>query len=252
MSSDKSERDFKKLAVIVVAIALLGGAVALFLVSTRKPDPVLGMTCVVRASDIDGKYDLSSTDSDEEKWSSIMNQQAEKVKAQAKVLSGKCYDLFKRYKGEVKAYDAKDITELSTRDIEAGSGGVIASGSEYNSYYIGWLPDGTIFDSSIDDGTATLKAPLSSSMNLIEGWQEGMIGMKIGGIREISIPSDKAYGKEGMGSIPPNTPLKFIVMTIPKVAGVPYPKETVKLCTDLFTEYYGEETAGLCQQEFGK
>jgi FKBP-type peptidyl-prolyl cis-trans isomerase len=57
---------------------------------------------------------------------------------------------------------------------------------------------------------------------VITGWSEGIQGMRIGGVRELTIPADKAYGKTGSPnstdtskSIAPNTPLKFIVMLIP-------------------------------------
>jgi FKBP-type peptidyl-prolyl cis-trans isomerase len=90
----------------------------------------------------------------------------------------------------------------------------------------GWNPKGVVFDQSISDGK--LIAPIAGG-NLITGWNEGVIGMKIGGVRELSIPSDKAYGSTGSGdNIPPNTPIKFIVMIIPKVEDVPVPAELLK------------------------
>ena len=65
---------------------------------------------------------------------------------------------------------------------------------------------------------------------LIEGWSEGLKGMKVGGIRELSIPADKAYGAQGSvnqedssKTIGPNTPLKFIVMLIPEFEEIPRP-----------------------------
>ncbi len=54
-----------------------------------------------------------------------------------------------------------------------------------------------------------------SQMSLIPGWAEGVIGMRVGGVREITIPSDLAYKDQGSGNdIPPNTPIKFIVYVI--------------------------------------
>ena len=65
---------------------------------------------------------------------------------------------------------------------------------------------------------------------LIEGWSEGLKGMKVGGIRELTIPSDKAYGAQGSvgnedssKNIGPNTPLKFIIMLIPEFKEIPQP-----------------------------
>jgi len=92
----------------------------------------------------------------------------------------------------------------------------------FAAYYIGWNPKGKVFDQSIDTTTNTLKAPLDvatglDSASLISGWKEGMKGMKIGGVRVLTIPSDKAYGETAQGDdIPANTPLKFVVMAIKK------------------------------------
>ena len=86
---------------------------------------------------------------------------------------------------------------------------MIESASDpYLAYYIGWKSDESILDSSFDsyDTPTGLKAPLNGSTGMIRGWLEGIIGMQIGGVREISIPADFAYG---------DSALKFIVMLIP-------------------------------------
>ena len=94
-------------------------------------------------------------------------------------------------------------------------------------YYIGWNAKGEIFDQSIADGK--LKAPLNmdgpANTAVIQGWKEGLIGMKIGGVRELTIPANKAYGDKAQGDkIPANSPLKFVVMAIEKPADIPEPE----------------------------
>lgn len=160
-----------------------------------------------------------------------------KVDAQAKELSEKYYDAFKDYEKYPNAFNAMNIKDLSKNDLKEGDGEEISNESEYSAYYIGWKPDGTVFDSSFGDGS--LKSPLtiSKGASMIEGWTEGVKGMKIGGIRELSIPAEKAYGatgsqnQDGTYSIEPNTPIKFVVMIIPKIDEIPQPD---------YSKYFGE------------
>jgi FKBP-type peptidyl-prolyl cis-trans isomerase len=104
--------------------------------------------------------------------------------------------------------------KVTTRDIKAGDGAEITADTKYQAYYTGWNPKGVVFDSSIKG--ESLGAPIDTSqISLIQGWNEGVVGMKVGGVREITIPSDLAYGEQGSGdTIPPNTPIKFVVMII--------------------------------------
>lgn len=140
---------------------------------------------------------------------------------QAKELSDKYYAEFNQYATIPTAFDVANVTELKTVDLKIGDGAEVKSNTEYNAYYIGWNPSGKIFDQSITTGS--LKAPLPGG-DMIPGWNEGIIGMKMGGVREITIPSEKAYGEVDHGAdIPANTPLKFIVLIIPKVTEIPVP-----------------------------
>lgn len=145
-----------------------------------------------------------------------------KVQAQADELSVKYYGEFVKYKDIPAAFEAKDVKKVTTRDLVVGTGEEIKEGTTYSAYYIGWNPKGKVFDQSIDG--EKLKAPIEGG-NLITGWNEGVIGMKVGGVREITIPSDKAYGETGSGEdIPANTPIKFIVMIIPKPETIKQPE----------------------------
>jgi FKBP-type peptidyl-prolyl cis-trans isomerase len=176
--------------------------------------------------------------------------QRAKADAQAAELSGQYYGEFASYKGEIKSFNAAAVAELKTRDLKVGDGAEItADFKDYSMYYVGWLPDEKIFDSSFNG--ESLKSPLPGSGTYITGWNEGLIGMNIGGVREITMPADKAYGATGAGEegkegyIAPNTPLKFIVMAIPKVDSIPFPKGTHELCMKANQQYiaqYGQET----------
>ena len=157
-----------------------------------------------------------------------------KVEEQAKELSAKYYDSFKEYEKAPVAFNAASVKELTKKDLKEGDGEEFTdSTTKFQAYYIGWKPDGTVFDGSFENGR--LKSPVvfrkeGKKWGLIEGWSEGLKGMKVGGIRELSIPADKAYGAQGSvnqedssKTIGPNTPLKFIVMLIPEFQEIPQP-----------------------------
>lgn len=153
-----------------------------------------------------------------------------KVQAQATELSKTYYPIFSPFASRVRSFEKAAAQEkLVTDDLLVGDGETITDTTKFAAYYIGWDPDGTIFDQSISNGA--LQAPLSISTgltnaSLITGWKEGMIGMKIGGVRELTIPSEKAYGSSGSGStIPADTPLKFVVMAISLPEEIPVPAE---------------------------
>lgn len=147
-----------------------------------------------------------------------------KIEAQNGELSSKYYDVLKSYSAQPASFDAGSVTSLSTKDLVVGSGDEITKDSDYTVYYIGWTPDGKVFDQSIDVEKGALKSPIDSSVQTIPGWSEGIMGMKIGGVREISIPADKAYGKTGNGDIKPDTPLKFIVLVVKRPEKIEQPK----------------------------
>ena len=146
-----------------------------------------------------------------------------KVDAQTKELSDKYYSKFSQYSSLPAVFDTSLITSVAKKDLLVGDGEEINDQTDFNVYYIGWNPSGVVFDKSIENGA--LKASLSIN-TLIPGFKEGIVGMKMGGVREIAIPSDKAYGETGAGeNIPPNTPIKFIVMAISKPESLEIPDE---------------------------
>ena len=160
----------------------------------------------------------------------IYTEYSAKVQAQTTELSDKYYATFSQFSSRVHSFEKAAAQEkLVTEDLLVGDGETITDTTAFAVYYIGWDPDGNIFDQSISSGA--LKEPLSISTGLanaglIDGWKEGLIGMKIGGVRELTIPSEQAYGSSGSGStIPADTPLKFVVMAIPLPEEIPVPEE---------------------------
>ena len=110
-----------------------------------------------------------------------------------------------------------NITSLQKIDMTVGEGAEAVKGKTAVVHYTGWLYDpyapdkkGKKFDSSLDR-----KSPFSFPLGggrVIAGWDEGVVGMKVGGKRTLIIPSDMAYGKRGAGGvIPPDATLLFEV-----------------------------------------
>tara|TARA_E500000318_G_scaffold29852_1_gene29738 strand:- start:3911 stop:4660 length:750 start_codon:yes stop_codon:yes gene_type:complete len=112
-----------------------------------------------------------------------------------------------------QANDESPPDRLKVLDMVRGTGATAIENASVTVHYTGWLLDGTKFDSSHDRNqpfTFTLGAG-----RVIEGWDLGVVGMKVGGTRELLIPSKLAYGARGAGGvIPPNAPLRFEVELI--------------------------------------
>lgn len=108
-----------------------------------------------------------------------------------------------------KTMDVTDIKDLKIEDIKVGSGREVKSGDTVVINYLGTLPDGTKFDSSYDRGE-----PFETQIGtgqVIKGWDLGVVGMKVGGKRKLTIPPNLGYGDQAMGSIPANSTLIFEV-----------------------------------------
>jgi FKBP-type peptidyl-prolyl cis-trans isomerase FkpA len=99
---------------------------------------------------------------------------------------------------------------LYWQDLAVGiTGNTAAAGDSVRVHYTGWLPDGTVFDSSWDRAT-----PITFMLGVglvIPGWDEGLIGMRPGGKRKLVIKPELAYGRRGKGPIPPLATLIFDV-----------------------------------------
>jgi FKBP-type peptidyl-prolyl cis-trans isomerase len=103
----------------------------------------------------------------------------------------------------------KTDSGLQYVELKEGDGEKAKKGDAVVVHYTGWLKDGTKFDSSVDR-----KEPFSFKLGakeVIQGWDEGVAGMKVGGKRKLIIPAELAYGKKGRGKIPGDAELTFEV-----------------------------------------
>lgn len=163
------------------------------------------------------------------------------VDAAATSWSNQYYNEFSAYKSRVKAYNetTANTSGIQTTDLKIGTGRTLTDGdTNYFAYYIGWCADESVFDSSLKDNS--LKAPLAADAGLIEGWNVGVVGMKLGGVRELTIPGELAYGETTEICGGTNKPLKFVVMTLAKTGELATLSDELNLIgTKLQYAYYG-------------
>jgi FKBP-type peptidyl-prolyl cis-trans isomerase FkpA len=101
------------------------------------------------------------------------------------------------------------MPDLQVIDHEIGQGDEAVSGKNVTVHYTGTFEDGKQFDSSVGRGPFTFKL---GAGQVIKGWDQGVAGMKVGGKRKLTIPSELGYGSRGAGNvIPPNATLVFEV-----------------------------------------
>lgn len=99
------------------------------------------------------------------------------------------------------------MTELQVIDLVEGDGKVCVKGALISAHYTGWLEDGTEFDSSHSRGRP-FQCVIGTG-RVIKGWDQGMMGMKVGGKRKLCVPAHLAYGERSMGKITPHSNLIF-------------------------------------------
>jgi FKBP-type peptidyl-prolyl cis-trans isomerase FkpA len=105
----------------------------------------------------------------------------------------------------------KTADGLYYRDITPGTGTTITANHTISVYYTGYFPSGSVFDAV---NTAPAFSFLIGTGAVIAGWDEGIVGMKVGGTRQLIIPASLGYGVTGNGIIPPNTNLVFTVTVL--------------------------------------
>jgi len=114
---------------------------------------------------------------------------------------------------KVTGEPTKTASGLEYWDIKLGTGAVAQTGKQVKVDYTGWLTNGKKFDSSV--GTGKPFDFMLGASQVIKGWDEGVVGMKVGGKRQLRIPPDLAYGAAGHPpQIPPNSTLIFDVRLV--------------------------------------
>lgn len=222
MATSKSQR----VVITIILVALVVGTFGSF-------------AAMILAQDNDSKLAAESQKESAEFEAAYKDYQ-KKVELQNAELTSKYYEQFSQYAARVGEFDLEQNNkELKTEDLVVGDGEVVADDTKFAAYYILWLPSGKLEQQSINNDKKQLDTPIMvsnglGSASLIEGWKEGMKGMKIGGVRELTVPSDKAYAETGKGDIPPNTPLKFIVMAIPLPEQIPQPNYPASMMQGLY------------------
>jgi FKBP-type peptidyl-prolyl cis-trans isomerase len=110
---------------------------------------------------------------------------------------------------------ATNTDGLQCLDLKVGSGKVAQQGGTVSVEYTGWMASsGKKFDSSYDRGAQPFSVTPLGQASVIQGWNEGLVGMKAGGIRRIILPASLAYGAQGNQGIPPNATLIFDVTVL--------------------------------------
>lgn len=98
--------------------------------------------------------------------------------------------------------------ELKIEDLLEGDGKAVVKGALITTQYNGWLEDGTLFDSSYQKGRP-FKCVIGTG-RVIKGWDQGLMGMKVGGKRKLHVPAHLAYGDRQVGAhITPGSNLVF-------------------------------------------
>ena len=100
------------------------------------------------------------------------------------------------------------MADLEVEDLVVGTGAQARAGQQVSVHYTGWLTDGRKFDSSVDRGQP-FPFQLGAGQ-VIQGWDQGVAGMKVGGKRKLTISPELGYGARGFpGAIPPHSVLVF-------------------------------------------
>lgn len=254
---DNKTPTWQRVTIWIIAIAMAGGTLlSFFFMVFAARNPELDTTGIVAKREEQAQAELGEKKAEYQK----------KIDVQTEELSKKYFTEFSSYKSRIAAFEPTGIGDIKTEDLKIGDGDEITEKSEYGMYYMGWAPSGKMFDSSFSSDESGLGRPLIRASDaswtfpgggvgsVIPGWEEGLVGMKIDGVRVLTIPADKAYGPNGSGcdenkencTIPPDTPLKFIVMAIPTPSNIPYPKGMMDACKKVYAFQYPGSEQEIC------
>ena len=107
----------------------------------------------------------------------------------------------------------RPLRETEITDVKVGTGATVKAGDTVAVHYAGKLANGTVFDDSKAQGQPA-EFPIGRNM-VIKGWDIGLIGMRVGGVRQLAIPPQEGYGEKGVPPvIPPHANLYFDVELI--------------------------------------
>jgi FKBP-type peptidyl-prolyl cis-trans isomerase len=106
-------------------------------------------------------------------------------------------------------------TEITIEEQSVGTGATAAVGDTVTVHYTGMFTNGQVFDSSLSREPLTFRVGAGS---LIPGFEQGVIGMRVGGRRRVTVPPSLAYGSQGRAPIPPNATLIFDLQLV-SIAG---------------------------------
>lgn len=193
----------QRLIILLIAFLLLGSTIAVYIM-------------IVMNGGASVNYSKMTTD----ELQTAYEEAYSKYEARGSELSTQYFEDFKTYKSRVKAFNSASANSegIKTKDLKEGDGEELTK-NNYAAYYIGWCADESIFDSSFNDpeNPTSLNPPLLvREDSLIEGWYLGTEGMKLGGVREITIPGSLAYGDSMEICGGKSSPLKFLVYSVPR------------------------------------
>ena len=224
----------QRITIVVVAVLMLVSTCALY---------VGAVLSAGKNNDVTVGAGSQLSPEEQKRFDELYAEYSKQIDDQASELSKQYFDQFVSYKSRVGSFnkaDANALKEATYEDLVVGTGEEVTSKDfvDYSAYYIGWVADdgGRVFDSSLDNASNPTKllSPLQGSPSMVEGWKQGIVGMKIGGIREITMPSAIAYGSQQQGTIPADSPLKFVVMLIPPVDPIDPNEELLKLYEKMY------------------
>ncbi len=131
-------------------------------------------------------------------------------------------------KEQVTAPTKPGLQKLETKDSKVGTGAAVAEGDHVWVRYTGKLADGSVFDSNAEQSKPPFHVQVGAG-GVIKGWDQGLVGIKLGGKRNLSVPFALGYGPAGSGKIPPMSDLFFELEVIHMIKADEINDITVKI-----------------------